>query len=111
MEDKDFARIIRDKRKERGLSLAQLGDMSGISASYIYRLEIGERKMPSPEVIERLFTALGIPFDSEKNVSYDEKFEELKKLINMYRKKGDMSIRETIEIMEMVENIVKKKED
>lgn len=55
-----FANEIRRKREEQSLSLNQLEERSSLSASFIMRLEKGERKNASIEVIFKLANALEI---------------------------------------------------
>lgn len=44
-------------RKEKGMTLEELADKSGISAGYLCHLEKGSRKHPSIEVMERIAKA------------------------------------------------------
>ena len=43
-------------RKERGMTLTKLADLSGVSVGYLCHLEKGSRKNPS---LEKIATALG----------------------------------------------------
>lgn len=52
--------IILSLREQKGLSLSKLGDLAGVSASYINRLELNERKAPSYPIIEKLAQALNV---------------------------------------------------
>lgn len=56
----NFGYMLRSLREQRGLSLAKLGDIAGISSSYINRIELGERNAPSLPVIESLAEALSV---------------------------------------------------
>ena len=53
---------IKKARKEKKLSLAELGSMVNISASYIYRIEKGERSCVSLNILKLLATTLEIDF-------------------------------------------------
>lgn len=55
-----FANELRQKREEESLSLNQLAERAVVSASFILRLEKGERKNASIEVIFKLANSLGI---------------------------------------------------
>lgn len=57
---KSLANEIRRKREEQSLSLNQLAEKSGVSASFIVRIEKGERKNVSIEVLFKLANSLGI---------------------------------------------------
>ncbi|SDY53473.1 Helix-turn-helix [Evansella caseinilytica] len=53
--------IIRQKRKERGISLSELSRMTGVSKSYLSYIERGMKKNPSIEVTKRILKTLNLP--------------------------------------------------
>ena len=53
-----FAARLREVRKSRGLTQAELGDRAGVAASYVGRLEAGGAA-PGIDLVQRLATALG----------------------------------------------------
>lgn len=55
---KNFGSIIKFSRENKNLSLKELEDKTGISASYINRLENGERQAPSVPIASELADAL-----------------------------------------------------
>ena len=55
--------LIVEKRKERGLTQAELGEMLGISGKAVSKWERGLSK-PCDEHLERLIDLLGLPVDS-----------------------------------------------
>ena len=55
----DFARRIKELRAKRNITQAQLSKLSGVSHSYISRIEIGMQS-PTLEVIEKLAAALTV---------------------------------------------------
>lgn len=58
MEGKEFGRLIRQQRVMIPLTLQELARMSGISQSYLGRIEGGER-FPSANVLRKLAKPLG----------------------------------------------------
>ena len=56
---KDLARILRQQRVMRELTLEALGEMSGVSASHLGRIERGER-FPSAHILRKIAKPLGI---------------------------------------------------
>lgn len=56
----NFSSLIKGLRSDRGLSLVEAGKLAGVSASYINRLEMGDRKAPSIPIIEKLADALAV---------------------------------------------------
>ncbi|WP_431810634.1 helix-turn-helix domain-containing protein [Lysinibacillus capsici] len=60
----DFGKMLKSLRKKRGLTLADLSDLSGISISYLNRLEKGERKSPGFTKIIKLAEVLSVPVSS-----------------------------------------------
>lgn len=61
--ENDFGSWIKQLRKAKGYSLKDLENASGVTASYIHRLESGSRKTPSIPVTENLALALGVSQD------------------------------------------------
>lgn len=56
---KDFKTFIMTKRIDAGLSLDKLGNMVGVTGSYICRIEKGTQK-PTMETMARIMNALGV---------------------------------------------------
>lgn len=52
--------MIRRLRERAGMDKAQLAGLSGVSASFIGRLESGQQKNPSPETLKKLAVALNV---------------------------------------------------
>ena len=49
---------LRKYRKERGLTMSELADLTGVSVGYICHLENGTRSNPSIETIEKISQVL-----------------------------------------------------
>ena len=58
--NENFGNLIKNLRTELGYLLHDMQNMTGISASYINRLEKNNRKAPSYKIIKKLSTALGV---------------------------------------------------
>lgn len=56
----DFGKILKGLREERGLSLEKLSALTGISPSYINRLEKSKRKSPGFTKLVALARALDV---------------------------------------------------
>jgi transcriptional regulator with XRE-family HTH domain len=52
---------LRKLRERRTLSQRELAELSDVDNAYIYRLEIGEKSNPTPEVMSKLLRALKAP--------------------------------------------------
>jgi len=59
--DADFGKLLRDRRRKRGISQRELAEAVGVDFSYISKLENGRLSPPSAETISRMCQALGIP--------------------------------------------------
>ena len=59
----DFGSWIKQLRLAKGYSLKDLENASGVTASYIHRIESGSRKTPSVPVAEKLAIGLGVSPD------------------------------------------------
>lgn len=55
-----LANAIRHYREEKGLSIRDLSKITGISVSYISRLESGEKRRPTVQVVKILSNALEV---------------------------------------------------
>lgn len=53
--------LLRNLREERGLSLRELAQLADIDHAYVYRLETGDKELPSDEVLSKLIRALKAP--------------------------------------------------
>ena len=56
--DYNFGEMIKTQRRERGLSLRKVSDLTGISAAALSRWESGKR-VPSIESFNKVMAALG----------------------------------------------------
>lgn len=54
----NIGKILKEARIKKGLTRANVGEMSGISATNIYRIECGQR-FPRPQTLVRLAKPLG----------------------------------------------------
>jgi transcriptional regulator with XRE-family HTH domain len=60
MDAKELGRQVLTRRKQKGLSQTELGELSGISRNYVSLIERGEAKNVSMKVINQLAVALGV---------------------------------------------------
>ena len=58
----DLGQELRSVRLALGLSLKAAAEPSKISATYLQKLEMGEVKTPSPNVLHRLSNTLEVPY-------------------------------------------------
>ncbi len=118
----NFGSLLASIRKQRGLSLAKLGDLAGVSASYINRIELNQRQAPSYPIIEKLANALdvnintllvaaGANIDSFETKSLRElmfsnsiSFEENEESLSLGKKERLINLIDYIEYMEWKEN-------
>lgn len=81
----EFGQVVKRLREKKGLSYHQLAAKTGISASYLLRLENGDRRSPSLKVAFSLANFLGMSIEQLKKsvnvTTYEDskgvKFEEL----------------------------------
>lgn len=55
---------LKNARMTQGLSLKAAAEPAGISATYLQKLESGQTKSPSPNVLHRLSKTLNVPYTS-----------------------------------------------
>lgn len=58
-----FGEYLKSLRKEKSLSQRELAEKSGISNAEISRIETGNRKKPSPDVLRALAPILNVPYE------------------------------------------------
>ncbi|MBF0313294.1 MAG: helix-turn-helix domain-containing protein [Oligoflexia bacterium] len=75
-----FGLKLRQFRQEKGLSLKELGNISGLSASYINEIEKG-KKYPKNDKIMLLANSLGVPYDDLISVRLNKELKHLTKIL------------------------------
>lgn len=63
MEPKVFGAELRKIRKEKGLTLQELGEKAGFTKSYLSIIENGRQGLPQPETLKRLADGLGVEYE------------------------------------------------
>lgn len=74
-----IGKVLREQRELVGLTQADVARRAGITGGYLWRLEMGERARPSPDVCVLLARALGLdPVDLKRLAGYldDEELEQ-----------------------------------
>jgi transcriptional regulator with XRE-family HTH domain len=66
-----FGVLVRERRRELGMTQANLAFAIGISSSHLARIETGKRK-PSPKMLDRLMGELELPVSSITDVVLPE---------------------------------------
>lgn len=82
----DFGAWIKQLRLAQGYSLMDLQKITGVTASYIYRVESGSRKTPSLPIVNKLAVGLGVDpeeFLRKLNLSPDEKLGTFTELVTL----------------------------
>jgi repressor LexA len=59
----EFGNYLKHIRKEKGLSLRKLEELSGVSNAYLSQLENGKRGMPTPEILKKICGPLEVPYE------------------------------------------------
>lgn len=116
---------IKKRRMLNGLTLRKLAELAEISPTYLSLIENGKRKTPNPYVIERILNAIeehekirdqhiieeltALEAGRKKTESELEmKLDELNEALRAYNKIGDMTLDETLEVMERIRYIVRE---
>lgn len=58
----EFREQLRKWREAKKLSLRKLDELSGVSHVYLSQIEIGNRGVPSPDVLKKLADPLGVSY-------------------------------------------------
>ena len=82
---------MRSARLKRRLSLQQLANAAGVHKSYLGRLELGQLKQPSPEVLQKIARALDIEYENLFALTGYRLPDELPSLVPYLRSRYHMS--------------------
>ena len=61
MSPKGLGRVLKSLREDRGLSQVDLAKRAQVGRTYIVKLESGDKKNRSLDILKRLAKALGVP--------------------------------------------------
>jgi transcriptional regulator with XRE-family HTH domain len=70
MPDTALGVLLRDMRKERGLTFRETAQLGGVDHAYVQRLETGSKASPSDEVLGKLARALRAPRREAEMLTY-----------------------------------------
>lgn len=107
----NYGALIKYLREQKGYSLKEMEEMTGVSAGYISRMETGERKAPSIPIVQLLADALDVELTELLDVSND-KTDEAKSistllLTNDFTIDGKLAVKKAKEILVgIIEKIV-----
>jgi HTH-type transcriptional regulator, competence development regulator len=60
MDAVEFGKYIKELRNRQAITLDKLGELAGLSKSYLSHIENGKRGIPSPDVLYKLKDPLGV---------------------------------------------------
>lgn len=100
-----FGEFFKNIRTEKGLSQRQLAELSHISNTEISRIESGERRNPSPNILKSLAPHLGISYGELmiKAGYIDESIEHEKYTEHIFRK-ADGELADTIRLAKNIQD-------
>jgi len=58
MRNENFGQMLRGRRKDKGLTLAGLSELTGVDTAYLGRIETGKR-FPSAGILQKMAEPLG----------------------------------------------------
>ncbi|MCR1974684.1 helix-turn-helix domain-containing protein [Clostridium sporogenes] len=99
----NFGEFFKNIRTEKGLSQRQLAELSHISNTEISRIESGERRNPSPNILKSLAPHLGISYGELmiKAGYIDESIDHEKYTEHIFRK-ADGELADTIRLAKTI---------
>jgi transcriptional regulator with XRE-family HTH domain len=105
--DPKFSQVIRHRREEMKLSLSELSELTGISSSYLNRLEKGERKAPSFPIMQMIAKAMGMDISEVLNLASSSENEEIVPEIRELLLRSDFRVGDTFVTTEVKELLLK----
>lgn len=76
----NFGALIKLNRVNQNLSISELSKISGVSGSYLSRLETSEKRTPSYKIMLRICNALNIRIDELLDITNEEDEINIKKI-------------------------------
>ncbi len=61
MSPKRLGRVLKTLREDKGLTQVDLAKRANVERTYIVKLESGNKKNPSLDILKKLAKALGVP--------------------------------------------------
>ena len=61
MPPKRLGKMLKQRRKEKPMTQAALAEKVGVSQTYIAKLESGDKKNPTVDLLKKIAKALGVP--------------------------------------------------
>jgi len=61
MSPKRLGKVLKQRREEKGMTQAVLAEKVGVGQTYIAKLESGDKKNPTLDLLKKLAKALGVP--------------------------------------------------
>ncbi|WP_036705048.1 helix-turn-helix domain-containing protein [Paenibacillus sp. OSY-SE] len=86
--------LIHQYRRESGMTLSQLSDITGSHKGTISRIENGDVKRPEFETVHPLASALGIPFEDivERYIEIDKRADSLQTILQTVIQSGNIEL-------------------
>lgn len=70
MYETGFSRFLKEKRRQREITVRDMAERSGVSAGYYSDFESGRRNPPDREILDNMITALNLS-DEDRLTFYD----------------------------------------
>ncbi|MGM7720574.1 helix-turn-helix domain-containing protein [Metabacillus sp. Hm71] len=81
----EFGKYLRQIRRESGLTLRGLENLSGVTNAYLSQIENGKRGIPSPDILKKIHEPLDIDYyelmQKAGYIANDEKWSKLKDIL------------------------------
>jgi transcriptional regulator with XRE-family HTH domain len=105
-----IGRMIATARRNKGLSLRQVSEQTGIPHTWLFRMEHGEFLAPTPDRLVRLAETLGVDPDKIERVAKGQMSNSLPGVRTYFRAKYDLTTEEIDKIERTVQDIQRKHE-
>ncbi|MDR1070026.1 MAG: helix-turn-helix domain-containing protein [Gracilibacteraceae bacterium] len=114
-----FGAFLKEKRRQREITLRAMAEMAGVSAGYYCDFESGRRNPPDKEILDKMLNVLLVP-DEERRMFYDlagkaraeappdlpeyiNAYEEVRVALRLAKDKGDAGIQVWRRVIHMLE--------
>jgi transcriptional regulator with XRE-family HTH domain len=108
---RELARLVKQARRTRKLSLRALDELTGVSYGWLARLERGVMIAPAPSKLTRVAEALGIPPERIDRITRGRISRDLPPIRTYFRAKYQLNRHEITQIEEVFDQIRRSRHD
>lgn len=108
---RELGRLVKRARRKRGLTLRELDELTGVSYTWLGRLERGRMPTPAPSKLTTVAQALGIPPERIDRFTRGKLVNELPEIRTYLRAKYRLTPEEIRQVEDLFDQIRRQRRD